>query len=149
MQRNEQENIENWVKTAVDFHGHLGPFLVIGVRMGIVGLRELQASRGNLKLHALVNLHRVVPFSCTIDGIQVVTQCTVGNGRLQIEEMRNTVSASFQLNSRKEVTVMLKPVQFEELKKALPKEAHSDKNIQLAKEIAALRDSELFSIVTK
>jgi formylmethanofuran dehydrogenase subunit E len=26
---------------AADFHGHLGPFLVIGVRMGLVGLKKL------------------------------------------------------------------------------------------------------------
>lgn len=29
------------LKRAAEFHGHLGPFLVIGVRMGLIGLREL------------------------------------------------------------------------------------------------------------
>ena len=41
MKNEEQEKIEAWVKTAADFHGHLGPFLVLGVRMGLIGLREL------------------------------------------------------------------------------------------------------------
>jgi len=149
MQKEEQENIETWVKTAADFHGHLGPFLVIGVRMGLIGLRELHANRGDLKLHALAMLERAVPFSCTIDGIQVVTQCTVGNGRLQIESVKNKFAASFQLNQKKEVTITLKPAKFEELKNALPKTAHSYKNVQLAMKIAYLPESELFSVKAK
>jgi len=149
MQKEEQENIETWVKTAVDFHGHLGPFLVIGVRMGLIGLRELHANRDDLKLHAFAMLERVVPFSCTIDGVQVVTQCTVGNGRLQIKSVKNKFAASFQLNQKKEVTVTLKPAKFEELKNALPKTAHAYKNVQLARKIASSPEDELFSLKTK
>ncbi len=146
MQKEETETIEKWVKTAVDFHGHLGPFLAIGVRMGLIGLRELQAKRGDLKLRAVTTLEREVPFSCTIDGIQVTTQCTVGNGRLQITNVKNKVAANFQFKGKR-VTITLKPAKFEELKKALPKIANSDKNIQLANEIAALSESELFSMI--
>jgi formylmethanofuran dehydrogenase subunit E len=149
MKNEEQEKIEAWVKAAADFHGHLGPFLVLGVRMGLIGLRELQTSRGDLKLHATTILECKVPFSCTIDGIQVVTQCTVGNGRLQIDNAKNRFAARFQFNQKKEVTVTLKPKRFEELKSALPKTAHSYKNIQLAKRISALPERELFSVETK
>jgi len=149
MQKEEQENIETWVKTATDFHGHLGPFLVVGVRMGLIGLRELHANRGDLTLHALATLERAVPFSCTIDGIQVITQCTVGNGRLQIENVKNKIAATFQLDKKKEATVTLKPAKFEELKNVLPKKAHSYKNVQLARKIASLPEGELFFIMTK
>lgn len=149
MQKEEKENIETWVKAAAGFHGHLGPFLVLGVRMGLIGLRELQVDRGDLKLHALAILQRAVPFSCTIDGIQVVTQCTVGNGRLQADNVKNRVATKFQLNQKREVTVTLKPTKFEELKNALPKTARSYRNIQLAKRIASLPEAELFTVETK
>ena len=149
MQKEEQENIEKWVKTAADFHGHLGPFLALGVRIGLIGLRELQTRRGDLKLHATTLLACKVPFSCTIDGIQAVTQCTVGNGRLQIKNVKNRFAASFQLNQKSEVTITLKPAKFDELKNALPKTVHSYRYIQLARKIASLPESELFSIKTK
>jgi len=148
MQKEEQEAIETWAKVAANFHGHLGPFLVVGARMGLIGLRELQTKRGDLKLRALTELECEVPFSCTIDGIQVVTQCTVGNGRLQITNAKNKIAASFQLN-QKEVTVRLKPVKLKELKNALPGTARSNRNIQLARKIASMPEGELFTVRTK
>jgi formylmethanofuran dehydrogenase subunit E len=149
MQKEEKESIETWVKAAADFHGHLGPFLVLGVRAGLIGLRELQTSRGDFELHATAILEREVPFSCTIDGIQVVTQCTTGNGRLQIKNAKNRFAARFQLNNKRAVTVTFKPARFEELKNTLPKTARSYKNIQLARRIALLPEGELFTVETK
>jgi formylmethanofuran dehydrogenase subunit E len=149
MKNEEQEKIETWVKTAADFHGHLGPFLVLGVRMGLIGLRELQTNRGNMKLHATALLQCKVPFSCTIDGIQVVTQCTVGNRRLEIKNAKNRFAVRFQLNQKKKVTVALKPAKLDELKSALPKTARSYKNIQLARRLASLPEAELFTVEMK
>ena len=141
-------DLETTVKNAVDFHGHLGPFLIIGVRMGLIGLGELQTSRGNQKLQATATVQHVVPYSCAIDGIQVATGCTVGNGKLKLRNAKNVLSSRFTLNGR-QVTVTLKAVKFEELKKALPKEAHSYKNIQLARKIASLPEEELFTTKKK
>jgi formylmethanofuran dehydrogenase subunit E len=149
MKNEEQEKIETWVEAAADFHGHLGPFLVLGVRMGLIGLRELHTSRGDMKLHATATLERTVPFSCTVDGIQVVTQCTVGNGRLQINDRKNKVAAKFQLDQKRPVSVTLKPAKFEELKNSLPNTARSYKNIQLARRIASSPEEELFSVKKK
>lgn len=149
MQKEEKESIEAWAKAAADFHGHLGPFLVLGVRMGLIGLRKLQTSRGVLELHTTAILKHEVPFSCTIDGIQVVTQCTMGNGRLQIRNAKNRFAAKFQLTNRRTITVTFKPARFEELKNALPKTARSYKNIQLAKRVASLPEAELFTVETK
>lgn len=149
MKNGERERIETWVRAAVDFHGHLGPFLVLGVRMGLIGLRELQTNRGDLKLLATAILECRVPFSCTIDGVQVVTQCTVGNGRLQINNAKSRFAVRFQRVQKKKVTVTLKPAKFEELKNALPKTARSYKNIQLARRIASLPEEELFTVEIK
>jgi len=144
-----EPDLDSIVKQAVDFHGHLGPFLVIGLRMGLIGLRELKTTRGNPELQATTLLRHHVPFSCTIDGIQVSTQCTIGNGKLKTKNAQNTVSAKFQLNREKQVVVTLKPTKFEELKKAMPKSARSYRNIRLAREIASSPERELFKIEKK
>jgi len=137
------------MREAVDFHGHLGPFLVIGVRMGLIGLRELKTTRGDPKLQATTILKRVVPFSCAIDGIQVTTQCTVGNGKLKLKSTPETISAKFKLDRERQVTVTLKPKKFEELKRSLPKPTRSYKNIKLAREVASSLEKELFTIGEK
>jgi len=141
-----EQDLDSIVREAVNFHGHLGPFLVIGVRMGLIGLRELKTTRGDPKLQATTILKRVVPFSCAIDGIQVTTQCTVGNGKLKLKNKPEIVSAIFKLKKERQVTVTLKSTKFEELKKSLPKDRQSYKNIQLAREIASSPEKELFTI---
>jgi len=143
------QDLDSIVREAVDFHGHLGPFLVLGVRMGLIGLRELKTREGDLKLQATAILERAPPFSCTIDGIQVTTQCTVGNGKLKLKNKPDTISAIFKLNKEKQVTVTLKPTKYEELKKSLPKDTQSYKNIQLAREVAYSPEKELFTIEKK
>jgi formylmethanofuran dehydrogenase subunit E len=144
-----EQDLNSIVREAADFHGHLGPFLVIGVRMGLIGLRELETTRGDPKLQATTILKNTVPFSCAIDGIQVTTQCTVGNGKLKLKNRQETVSTEFKLNRERQVTVTLKPTKFEELKRSMPKSARSYKNIQLAREIASMPEKELFAIEKK
>jgi len=141
-----EQDLDSIIKEAVDFHGHLGPFLVTGVRMGLIGLRELKTTRGNPKLQVATSLKRAVPFSCTIDGIQVTTQCTVGNGRLKLKNKPETISAIFKLNKEGQVTVTLKSTKYEWLKKSLPKDFQSYRNIQLAREIASSPEEDLFTI---
>jgi len=41
--------LEELVERGIRFHGHLGPFLVLGLRMGLLALRELSSS-GHLDL---------------------------------------------------------------------------------------------------
>jgi formylmethanofuran dehydrogenase subunit E len=74
------------IKKAAGFHGHLGPFLVIGVRMGSLAKKILNVNAGeNNKFRVTARLPLLTPFSCVIDGIQATTQCTVGNQKLRIE----------------------------------------------------------------
>ncbi|UCB61363.1 MAG: hypothetical protein JSW72_04760, partial [Candidatus Bathyarchaeota archaeon] len=51
------------LEKAAEFHGHLGPFLVIGVRIGLIGLKEISKHNGEqLTIDLSLPLH--VPFSC-------------------------------------------------------------------------------------
>jgi formylmethanofuran dehydrogenase subunit E len=145
----QKQDLDSIVREAVAFHGHLGPFLVIGVRMGLIGLRELKTSGSDFDLQAIAILKQTPPFSCAIDGIQVTTHCTVGNGKLKLKDKPDIVSAVFEANKERQVTVTLKPTKYEDLKKELPKDRQSYKNIQLAREITSAPEEILFTIEKK
>ena len=64
-------------------HGHLGPFLVAGIRMGLLAL-SLLGSHGYFGLHAESEAGTKTPLSCLNDGIQIGSGCTAGKGNLRI-----------------------------------------------------------------
>ena len=63
------------------FHGHLGPFVVIGYRMGAIARKKLEG-----KIEAIVFTGTKVPLSCIIDGIQFASSCTLGKGNISVQE---------------------------------------------------------------
>ena len=133
------------LEKAAEFHGHLGPFLAIGVRLGLVGLKKInQQKNGPLTIDVSLPLH--VPFSCIIDGLQVTTQCTVGNQKLSLKDS-DSIQARFKReNGRLEVTVALDKSMFEEMKSKLLGEAKPEEIRRLAWVIASISEDELFEI---
>jgi formylmethanofuran dehydrogenase subunit E len=79
--------IPDQLRRAAEFHTHLGPFLVVGLRMGRVVTRELGREPFTIKIQA--HTGRVPPYSCLVDGLQVSTPCTVGNGGLAVTDHRD------------------------------------------------------------
>ena len=80
----QQKDISELIEYARKFHGHVGPYLVLGLRMGIAARAALGISDQEiLHLEAAVYLPLHPPTSCLLDGIQVSTTCTIGNQRLQ------------------------------------------------------------------
>lgn len=67
----------------VRLHGHRGPFLALGIRMGLLALRLLSSS-GFTGIAAEAHTGTEPPISCLVDGIQVATGCTAGKGNLQV-----------------------------------------------------------------
>jgi len=81
----ESKEILLLIENAAKLHGHLGPFLVIGVRMGDSAKRHLDLDdKSDRGLQASIKTPLSTPFSCVIDGIQATTSCTVGNQKLKI-----------------------------------------------------------------
>ncbi len=64
----------NLMKT---FHGHLGPWVVIGYRAGKAALGLLKSS-GHFGVSATVSAPAHPPVSCFIDGVQLGSGCTLG-----------------------------------------------------------------------
>jgi len=71
------------IERGVHLHGHLGPFLVAGIRMGLHALVLLD-SPGYFGLHATSEAGSTTPLSCLNDGIQIGSGCTAGKGNLAI-----------------------------------------------------------------
>ena len=137
------------IKKATDFHGHLGPFLVMGVRIGLIGVRELEAKGNEEKLRVTAMLRNAVPFSCVIDGIQVTTKCTIGNKKLRLRNS-SRIAARFELQEGEQVAVAVNPASFDTLKKKLLAENVPPEEVrQLAHLVASMPEEELFIIRRK
>jgi hypothetical protein len=128
-------------------HGHLGPFLAIGTRMGHIAKNLLKAeTKGDLSLHATVRVPLVVPFSCTIDGVQATTHCTVGNQRLSVKSCKGGIRGSFTMEEGgKIVEVSVRRKVFEGLKEKLAARATNE---ELAEEILQMPENELFAVTS-
>lgn len=101
------KNYNSKLKMAVDFHGHLGPYLVLGMRMGDLALKKLRSKR-HFGIEAIVSGATEKPKSCLIDGIQVSAGCTYGKGNI-VKKAGEAISAVFKnLESNRKLKVSLK-----------------------------------------
>ena len=126
-------------------HGHLGPFLVIGVRMGSIAKKVFNQDAGDIpRFQVKAKVPLVIPFSCTIDGIQAGTRCTLGNQRLRIENTRKQIFTSFSVeNSDNVLRISVKSAVIRDL---LRKMSAGVDNDELAAEIATMPERQLFKI---
>lgn len=63
------------------FHGHIGPFVVLGYRIGT-------AVKGKIGPISRIYYYGLLrpPHSCLVDGLQLSTGCTIGRGELHIHK---------------------------------------------------------------
>jgi formylmethanofuran dehydrogenase subunit E len=141
----EQEELESAIKAAENLHGHLGPFLVIGVRMGRIAHRVLNLNvEENIKLRAVVKTPLRTPFSCIIDGVQVTTKCTVGNRKLIVENSEEEIRVCFALQDQSEtLEICVSPRVTKELMNRISEGVPVDK---LGWEIAHMPEGQLFTV---
>ena len=70
----------DYLKRAATFHGHLGPWLVLGLKAGAYARRKLAASP--FELRARVFCPAGTPYTCFVDGVQFSSGCTMGKGNI-------------------------------------------------------------------
>lgn len=146
----ETREVETSMKDAAELHGHLGPFLVIGVRMGKAA-RQILNSRNNESrgLRATVRVPFLTLFSCVLDGIQSATHCTIGNQRLRVKKSRQEITAQFETKgSDKTLLISVNAKIVEELQDKMSKGMTSE---YLAETIASTPEHQLFkfNVTTK
>jgi len=96
------------LERATSFHGHRGSFLIVGLRMGALILKEL-GTDGQWPLKIRCFAARP-PVSCFVDGLQLSTGCTLGKGNISTED-RDRCEAKAELedeNGIRSITVELR-----------------------------------------
>jgi formylmethanofuran dehydrogenase subunit E len=87
------------------FHGHLGPYVVLGYKMGEIANQMLGS--GPFSKNVVVWTGMKPPVSCIIDGIQMSSGCTLGKGNISINS-DGIPKARFSNNNGKYVEIALK-----------------------------------------
>ena len=126
------------IDDAVRFHGHLGPFLILGLKAGLFANDVL--GKDYFRTRTIVETESNPPCSCFVDGIQFVTGCTMGKRNV---ELRNgcSLSALF-VKDDKRLKLSLKSSILQSLRK--PSSKKSSENI--AMDLSKRHVQELFDI---
>jgi formylmethanofuran dehydrogenase subunit E len=123
---------------AARFHGHLGPHLVLGIRMGLLAKSRLEGDPFNLA--AEIHTQNRPPHSCIVDGMQFSSGCTLGKGNIAVEEdderygIFSKGSTQITIRIKKEVLDAIPAVPREELE-------------PYAKALSTMKDEELVDVV--
>ncbi len=132
--------MDETLKQIEKFHGHLGPYVVIGYRMGIIANEKLGADPFCKKVKVYTGT--TPPVSCVIDGIQLSSSCTLGKGKMSVED-QNLAKAEFISEENKKVTIILKP----QIRTEIDTTITQENMIEYSEQIYAKSDEELFEIL--
>ena len=141
-----------WLERVIQLHGHLGPSVVAGARLGMAGLCAVGA-----KGYFDVDVTCAGPFahppeSCFLDGVQATTGATLGKRNLHGANAEQTVLRVRNTRTGKTAEVRLTEKLVELLKRAKQPgqggggEAHGNRIEQIARQISAMPDDEILLI---
>ncbi len=130
------------LKEAEKFHGHLGPYLVLGVLAGEVALKKLRCKK-YFGLEVKVWGAMKKPKFCLIDGLQLSTGATYGKGN--IEKLDGpTIKVKFcNCLNQKKVTLKFKQGLIKKLEET---KTHRDSEV-LAKKLYNTSYNKLFKLI--
>ncbi|ASJ11352.1 formylmethanofuran dehydrogenase [Thermococcus sp. P6] len=77
---NKRSEFKGLLLKAKEFHGHICPFVALGVKMSAIAMERLGVEKTegiNEEILAIVECN-----NCLVDGVQVATGCTFGNNSL-------------------------------------------------------------------
>ena len=134
--------MNNTLKEIEKFHGHLGPYAVIGYKMGIIAREKLGSDPFNKK--AVVYTGTTPPISCIVDGIQLGSCCTLGKGNI-ITIDKNQAKVEFFLKEKPEdkLTIFLK----DKIKNEIDTTINQENIISYSEKIWGKKDNELFDFL--
>jgi formylmethanofuran dehydrogenase subunit E len=92
------------LKKANCFHGHIGPFLVLGLKAGLFSNKTL--GKDPFKNHVTVKTFPHPPYSCFVDGIQITTGCTMGKRNITLKTGKSLSVVFF--NDKKRLELIIK-----------------------------------------
>ena len=142
---NQAHEPTNWWNEIKNLHGHVGPWNILGWRVGKAALRELGATWGQHELDVICYVPLQTPYSCIADGLVVGTGNSIG--RLDIRLAEALAEADVHVSVRRKdgtgPVLLFKPNQkyLEKIRNAPDAQLES-----LARECGELPEEELFVI---
>lgn len=106
------------------FHGHLGIYVTLGLRMGTIGHRTFGHYKG---LTARVRSAPKPPMLCVVDGIQFSSGCTMGKGNIAVEAAEEP-EVTFEKEGRR-LRVALKPGWRERIDQEMSHETELERSV--------------------
>ena len=122
------------------FHGHLGPFVVIGYRMGLLANEALGGSGFSKKATVMTGTKPSI--SCMIDGIQLSSGCTTGKGNLVVEDRKEARAIFTDREGIMNIEISLR----EEIRQRIEAELTRENEEDMSIEMFRLPDDELFVV---
>jgi formylmethanofuran dehydrogenase subunit E len=128
------------LKQIQQFHGHLGPYVVLGYKMGEIATQHLGSDP--FSKQADVWASTKPPISCIIDGIQISSGCTLGKGNIMIHA--DTITrARFTHNNGNHVEIRVKP----SIKQEIDTTVTEDNITRFSEQLYQRHNQELFEIL--
>ncbi len=140
----DQLNFESLLKESVKMHGHLCPGQVLGVRMSMLGLREIGISdpkeRERKNLIVFVEMDR-----CATDAVQSVTGCSMGKRSMKFFDYGKMAATYMNLKTNKAVRVLASEDSREKAKGLFPD--IGNKYMAQIEAYKVMSDDELFEVM--
>ena len=145
-ERTTAAEVETCLSRVLDYHGHLGPWAVIGYRLGERALRESGIPRSSKELMVIHRCPEAVQYTCMLDGLHAATGASIGKLTLKHEvvpasELRTIV---IDRAHAKRYTFTLNP----ELVSQILNLDH-EHLISEAKRVAGLADEKIFRVAVE
>lgn len=121
------------------FHGHIGPYVIIGYKIGIIANKLLDSDPFSKKVKVWTK--KFPPMSCVIDGIQLSSGCTIGKGSIIVKN-GEFLKTEFSNNEGKKIQISLKM----QIKEDIEQNVKKDNMESYSKKILQMLDSDLFNI---
>jgi formylmethanofuran dehydrogenase subunit E len=131
------------VSEAARFHGHLGPYLILGILAGELAIKLLKCKK-YFGLDVLVQGANKKPKSCLIDGLQLATGATYGKGNIKKITGNKVVIYFHNLKNNKKLSMILRK---ELIKRLNILKGHADSE-RLARELYSTSSLKMFDLNT-
>lgn len=117
------------------FHGHIGPWAVVGYRMGEIARRKFPE-----KLWVVVYTGTKPPISCLIDGVQFTSCCTMGKGNIKIRDDNQAMGMFYDERSILEIRLK------DDWRRRIEAETTNENEEEMAMQVFEAKDEDLFRI---
>jgi len=146
MKKNEQaiSNFESLLEESSRVHGHLCPGQVLGVKISLLGLKEIGINdpkgKDRKNIIVFVEMDR-----CATDAIQSVTGCSLGHRTMKFLDYGKMAATFLNLKTKKAIRVIAKEESRQKAKEYFP---HiEDKYTAQLEAYKIMADNELFDVM--